>query len=575
VSFCVVFWPAAWLVFFAMPLAPQWTRPYPPPSKAKERPPAESDSLVREIVDQQFSCARCLFRPASVGGRVLVVTRRVLRGEVVGRAFPQMISGPASTSEQKVLREKINHFFESETEDDEIEDVVWGALHCLVAEDLPAGGFPLAAISEALQGRLFLSSMPNEFSPSDPLLRLHQALGLCCPPLKLEKMVQVWRLNCFTHMNRRNTAVISLGTALMNHSCLPSVNWYFEGDEMVLRANADLEVGAELTVSYLEDQHLHKPTRARKEYIEDNFCFTCTCVRCSDPHERCRHVFCPDEGCLGSISLSREHEEGTTSPRPCGTCGQTLTAEEWAARDGRESELERLLNHLKSDDSEDEGDDKDEKAELEEEEANNCEGEGEEAKDRINFWREAFDVDKVSLEELEWVRQTVASGRFLAPAGHWLAHRAHGLLLEEAKARQAGPAEILAHLDHRAAFVRQAYKIAEPMPPPCPEHGWELLEAAELLLGDGWPAEEELAATCKRVAAAQARLQESIGVLEPMFGPKDAAALKARQLLLSLRAGEGASAVAQEPCADGSGVDLKVSPEKTVDWRRLKRHRSS
>lgn len=154
-----------------------------------------------------------------------------------------------------------------------------------------------------------------------------------------------------------------------------------------------------------------------------------------------------------------------------------------------------------------------------------------------------FRVDRLSSEQLEWIRETAASGRFLAPTGHWLAHQAHGLLKDVAWSQEAGPVVVLTCLDRRAAFVRQAYELASPNPPPCPEHGWELLEAAELLLkSDGWP---ESSGAGERKAAAQARLRECIEVLEPLSGPEDENVTKARKWLLEL--GAGAEALYHEP----------------------------
>merc|ERR1711874_12143 len=124
------------------------------------------------------------------------------------------------------------------------------------------------------------------------------------------------------------------------------------------------------------------------------------------------------------------------------------------------------------------------------------------------------------------IREIATSCRWLAPTGHWLAHRAYGFLAAVAMSKKNDPAAILTCLDQRASFVRQAYPSIAPNYPPIPEHGWELLQAAELLLkADGWP--PEWSDGDKRKAAAQNRLKECISVLEPLT-PKDSSVIIAR-----------------------------------------------
>jgi len=165
-------------------------------------------------------------------------------------------------------------------------------------------------------------------------------------------------------------------------------------------------------------------------------------------------------------------------------------------------------------------------------------------------------VEKLSSEQVEWIRETATSGLFLAPTGHWLAHQAHGLLKDVAWLKMAGPAAVLACLDARAAFVRQAYELASPNHPPCVEHSWEMQEAAELLIkSEGWL---EAMGAQERNVAAQARLRECIDVLEPM-DCKSKVVLKARKLLLNLDAGAEASHHDPEHSI-GRGVKRSRSP---------------
>lgn len=214
----------------------------------------------------------------------------------------------------------------------------------------PCTGFPLASISEELQQRILLHFVPDGTTPSLTMLQLHKAIGLRCTPLWLERMVELWSCNSLGHSNKKDTSVLSVGYALMNHSCLPSVSWHIDGDAVLLHANADLDAGAELTNSYMEDHHMHKPTQLRREHIiETEKGFTCGCARCSDPKERCRRMTCPATGCTGVVPL------GCAASEPCKMCGRALSTDECAEWVAREKELKSLLDKFQLFDP-DEGD---------------------------------------------------------------------------------------------------------------------------------------------------------------------------------------------------------------------------
>jgi hypothetical protein len=440
--------------------------------------------------------------------------------------------GPPRTAEEKAVWEQVCHFWKSSCEDASVGlraalfeldlQIVWSALHCLVAEDVPISGFPLACISEELQKTVFLSFAPDDLVPSPSLIRLHEALGLRCTPLKLTRMVKVWDCNAMAHTQRKDTLALSVGFALMNHSCMPSVSWVFEGDEIVLSANVDLAPGDELSNSYIEDDHMHMPTPLRQAYIiETGKGFTCGCVRCSDSAEKCRQVVCPAAGCTGLVPLGGSASETGN----CVACGRALETNEWVDHVARESELERLLEEFSTRNGKNESAESDSEGDSESEESEDAQ-----------LTEPAFRVEELKPEQLQWIRETATSGRWLAPAGHWLAHRAHGLLKDVAWSQKSCPTAILACLDQRAIFVRQAYNAVGRNFVPCPEHGWELLEAAELLLKcDSWPSEWSY---CDRAAAAQTRLVECIEVLLPHPGPE---LRQAQQRLALLRKGGDAT----------------------------------
>ncbi|KAG1666039.1 hypothetical protein FOA52_006913 [Chlamydomonas sp. UWO 241] len=68
---------------------------------------------------------------------------------------------------------------------------------------------------------------------------------------------------------------------MMNHSCVPNTMSYVHKGMMVVRASREkVTKGAELTTNYIGDL-LHSPLEVRREALEDNYGFVCSCARCT------------------------------------------------------------------------------------------------------------------------------------------------------------------------------------------------------------------------------------------------------------------------------------------------------
>lgn len=475
------------------------------------------EELTQEIVGEEYSGAATCVK-TDYGGRILKSTRKVLRGEVVGRAAMQLvISRVLETKAQKDLWKKILEIFGKEEVDYQL-DVVWAALGSLVEADVPASGFLLPTISQDLQRRICLHHVPDDTKPSDKMIKLHKVAKLRCSALKLERMVETWSCNSLDHPERKHTSVLALGFALMNHCCQPNITWLFEGNEVILRANKDIEADVELSVSYLEDEEMHKPTARRQQHILDTGKgFTCGCWRCCGA-ERCRFVCCPASGCKGLVPLTATYKVDVSAI--CGVCARALTAEEFEERARCEEELEQLLGEFCEPDKDPDGE--------EESDSSESDDDNEDIEPKFDYV-----VDKITKEQVVRIHEIATSGKMLAPTGHWLSFEALGLLKDLAWKQKAGPVAVLACLDGRAAFVRQAYPTEAPNHPPLPGLGWELCEAAELLLrGDSWPS--TWSNTDKRKAAHE-RLTECIDVLHPMT-PKDSSVTKAHKYIVAMLA---------------------------------------
>ncbi|PIA17217.1 hypothetical protein COEREDRAFT_80574 [Coemansia reversa NRRL 1564] len=66
---------------------------------------------------------------------------------------------------------------------------------------------------------------------------------------------------------------------LFNHSCRPNCAISFNNGCLSLRAIDNIEIGQELTISYVDTM---LPRSERRERLENVYFFTCTCSKCSD-----------------------------------------------------------------------------------------------------------------------------------------------------------------------------------------------------------------------------------------------------------------------------------------------------
>uniref|UniRef100_A0A670IDR3 SET and MYND domain containing 3 n=1 Tax=Podarcis muralis TaxID=64176 RepID=A0A670IDR3_PODMU len=68
-----------------------------------------------------------------------------------------------------------------------------------------------------------------------------------------------------------------LSMSLLNNSCDPNCVIVFEGPRLHLRSIRDIEMGEELTISYIETM---MPTPDRQQHLKRQYCFECDCPMC-------------------------------------------------------------------------------------------------------------------------------------------------------------------------------------------------------------------------------------------------------------------------------------------------------
>ncbi|XP_053793641.1 histone-lysine N-methyltransferase SMYD3 isoform X4 [Vidua chalybeata] len=88
--------------------------------------------------------------------------------------------------------------------------------------------------------------------------------------------------NCFTISNGEMQDVgvgLYPSMSLLNHSCDPNCVIVFEGYQLLLHSVREIQIGEELTISYVESL---MPTRERQKQLVRQYCFECDCPLCQN-----------------------------------------------------------------------------------------------------------------------------------------------------------------------------------------------------------------------------------------------------------------------------------------------------
>ncbi|OQR95388.1 histone-lysine N-methyltransferase ASHR1-like isoform 2 [Thraustotheca clavata] len=106
---------------------------------------------------------------------------------------------------------------------------------------------------------------------------------------------------------------------LFNHSCLPNCIATFDGRNIEVRTLCHIELGQELTISYIE---LIQTRATRQKELASSYFFNCTCLRCQglnnwvEKEEWLSALRCQDTCCKGLVKPNI-----ATNFFGCGNCG--------------------------------------------------------------------------------------------------------------------------------------------------------------------------------------------------------------------------------------------------------------
>ncbi|XP_038249905.1 histone-lysine N-methyltransferase SMYD3 isoform X3 [Dermochelys coriacea] len=110
-------------------------------------------------------------------------------------------------------------------------------------------------------------------------VEIHDAFQLL-PAIDIFQIFAKVTCNCFTISNGEMQDVgvgLYPSMSLLNHSCDPNCVIVFEGRQLLLRSVREIQIGEELTISYIESL---MPSSERQKHLKRQYCFECNCLLC-------------------------------------------------------------------------------------------------------------------------------------------------------------------------------------------------------------------------------------------------------------------------------------------------------
>lgn len=172
-----------------------------------------------------------------------------------------------------------------------------------------------------------------------------------CDPMMLERLTQVWVLNCFEYSDSPTGYSVYFFSSFMSHSCYPNAVWHYTGTNHVLRARRDIKVGDEVCIAYLPEDGLLTPTVMRRHELHQTKHFWCDCERCDASEDCTRGVFCPEckKGTVYSTATDtetdkKEYLSSAWVARKCNACPHKLTQRQAQDIAEKENQLKKYLD---------------------------------------------------------------------------------------------------------------------------------------------------------------------------------------------------------------------------------------
>lgn len=279
-------------------------------------------------------------------GRIVHATRTWQQGEIILVESPlhivqEDVRSPAFIKLQGMCKK---HKFDYEPL------WYWCALKSLTKEQLEGafeGGWETAT---ALQQKNLLLLHHEVTEAGRESATMVKELVPNCDPLILERLTQVWVLNCFEYSDHPTGYSVYFFSSFMSHSCYPNAVWHYTGTDHVLRARRNIKVGDEVCIAYLPEDGLLNPTVLRRHELHQTKHFWCDCERCDATEDSTRGICCPDcnDGTVFSVSTDADNNKKEYLPtawtaRKCNRCGHVLTPKQAEDIASNENKLKKMV----------------------------------------------------------------------------------------------------------------------------------------------------------------------------------------------------------------------------------------
>lgn len=279
-------------------------------------------------------------------GRIVHATRTWQQGEVILVESPlHIVQEDASSKAFKKLQQMCKkHKFDYEPL------WYWCALKSLTKEQLEGayeGGWECAT---ALQQKNLLLLHHEVHEAGTESQMMVSELVPNCDPMTLERLTQVWVLNCFEYSDSPVGYSAYFFSSFMSHSCFPNAVWHYTGSDHVLRARRNIKVGDEVCIAYLPEEGLLNPTVMRRHELHSTKHFWCDCERCDATEDPTRGVYCPkcSTGTVFSVATDPDNNKKEYVPtawtaRKCNSCGHILDAQQAQEITANENKLRKMV----------------------------------------------------------------------------------------------------------------------------------------------------------------------------------------------------------------------------------------
>eukprot|EP00927_Polykrikos_kofoidii_P001019 TRINITY_DN1036_c0_g2_i1.p1 TRINITY_DN1036_c0_g2~~TRINITY_DN1036_c0_g2_i1.p1 ORF type:complete len:524 (+),score=92.00 TRINITY_DN1036_c0_g2_i1:182-1573(+) len=306
--------------------------------------------------EQNFNgCLRCHWTDQK--GRVLRSTREFALGEIILVESPLHI---VQEDKKSGAWNKLIKLSEKHVDEFEYEALwYWCALRSLSGDQLKgAKARGLEGASPETQFNLLLLHHEDVKEASEAAQILVRDLVPNADVIVLERLIQIWVLNCFEYSDTPKGYSTYFFSSFMSHSCFPNAIWHYDGADHVLRARRNIKVGEEVCISYLPEDALLHAAPVRRWELHETKRFWCDCERCAGDRDYSRGFFCPackvgrvfafvpTPGPAKTASLLASELEGAE----CQKCGEKLSAATAEELNQKEVALKAVFDDVSGDD---------------------------------------------------------------------------------------------------------------------------------------------------------------------------------------------------------------------------------